>query len=496
MTSTTTVVRRYGHFINGEELPPSADRIARHRPADGRLVAEFSAGTSGEAQAAVEVARAAFDDGPWPQLPGVERSRALQRLAGLITERKEELALLDAEEVGKPIRQARGDLDTTVALTEYAAGLAMSLHGEAHSNLGPDFTGLVLREPAGVAGLITPWNFPVMILAQKLPFALAAGCTVVVKPSEFTSSSTLEVAKLTREAGIPAGVVNVVTGTGAEVGQVLAESPEVSVLSFTGSTATGRRIVETSRHTLKRLSLELGGKNSNIIFADADLTDALDGVLFGLLFNQGECCVSGSRLLVHDSIADEFVKLVRERIEQLRVGPPFDEATDVGPLIHDEHLATVSGYVRTALDEDAELVTGGERLQPDGLGEGVYFAPTILDRVRPETTVFREEIFGPVLSVTRFHDADEAIRLANAVEFGLANSVWTKNIDTAMRMSRALRSGTVWVNTTIDGAPQLPGGGVKTSGYGREMGQAGFEEFTELKTVQIRTGKRTPFFSH
>ncbi|MEV4734829.1 aldehyde dehydrogenase family protein [Saccharopolyspora sp. NPDC049426] len=496
MATTTTVVRQYGHFINGEELPPSSDRIARHRPSDGTLVAEFSAGTPELAQEAVQAARTAFEDGPWPHMSGVERARALQRLAGLIAENKEDLARLDAEEVGTPLRQARGDLETTVALTEYAAGLAMSLHGEVHSNLGPDLTGIIMREPAGVAGLITPWNFPVMLLAQKLPFALAAGCTVVVKPSEFTSSTTLEVAKLTRSAGIPEGVVNVVTGTGPNVGQVLAESPDVDVLSFTGSTATGQRIIETSKHTIKRLSLELGGKASNIVFDDADMDDALDGVLFGLLFNQGECCVSGSRLLVHENIADEFLKLVRARIEKLRVGPPLEALTDVGPLIHDSHLAKVSDYVQTALAEGAELVTGGQRLQLDGYDGGVYFPPTILDRVVPEATVFREEIFGPVLSVTRFRDEEEAAWLANDVEFGLANSVWTKNIDTAMRMSRALRSGTVWINTTIDGAPQLPGGGVKTSGYGREMGQAGFEEFTEIKTVQIRTGARTPFFGN
>lgn len=495
MTTTTSAVRRYGHFINGEEQPPASDRIARHRPADGQLVAEVSAGTRTDAQAAVHAARTAFDEGEWPRLSGGERARALQRLAALITERKENLAQLDAEEAGKPIRQARGDVDTTVALTEYAASLALSMHGEVHTNLGPDFTGLITREPAGVAALITPWNFPLMILGQKLPFALAAGCTVVVKPSEFTSSSTLELAKLTREAGVPDGVVNVVTGTGPDVGQVLTESPDVAMVSFTGSTTSGQRIIETSRHTLKRVSLELGGKNSNIVFEDADLTDALDGVLFGLLFNQGECCVSGSRLLVHDSIADEFVKSVRARIEQLRVGPPLDETTDVGPLIHDQHLDKVAGYVRTALDDDAELLTGGQRLRDNGLDNGTYFPPTILDHVRPDTTVFQEEIFGPVLSVTRFHEADEAVRLANSVDFGLANSVWTKNIDTAMQVSRALRSGTVWVNTTIDGAPQLPGGGVKASGYGREMGQAGFDEFTELKTVQIRTGKRTPFFN-
>ena len=434
MATTTTVVRQYGHFINGQELAPSSDRIARHRPADGELVAEFSAGTPDLARDAVRAARTAFDNGPWPHLSGVERARALQRLAGLIAEHREELARLDAEEVGKPIRQARGDLETTVALTEYAAGLAMSLHGEVHTNLGADFTGLVLREPAGVAGLITPWNFPVMILAQKLPFALAAGCTVVVKPSEFTSSTTLEVAKLTREAGIPDGVVNVVTGTGQNVGQVLAESPDVDLLSFTGSTATGRRIIETSQHTIKRLSLELGGKNSNIVFDDADLDDALDGVLFGLLFNQGECCVSGSRLLVHDGIAEKFLKQVQDRIEKLRVGPPLDASTDVGPLIHDDHLAKVADYVQTAVAEGAELVTGGRRLRLDGFDGGVYFPPTILDRVGPEATVFREEIFGPVLSVTRFRDADEAVRLANGVDFGLANSVWTKNIDTAMRI--------------------------------------------------------------
>lgn len=487
-------VRTYGVFINGEETQPGSNLIDRENPGTQELVARFTRASTEQAQAAVTAARRAFDSGNWASRTGRQRGAVLSTLASLMRRDQETLARIDAEESGKPVRLARGDVAASIALTEYAASLAMTGHGDVYTNLGPDFTGLVTREPCGVVGMITPWNFPLLLLMQKLPFALAAGCTAVCKPSELTSGSTLEIARLATEAGLPDGVFNVVTGPGHTIGDYLARSQEVDLLSFTGSSAVGRAIVQASAGNLKRLSLELGGKGASIVFPDADFEDAVDGVLFAVLFNQGECCVSGGRLLVHEDVADRFVQALVNRVGELRVGAPLDESADIGALIHAAHLDRVLSYVSAAEKDGAMVIAGGNQLASGIFDAGYYMSPTIIDQVSPSSQLFHEEVFGPVLAITRFHTEDEAVELANSVEYGLANSVWSKNIDTALTLGRRLRSGTVWVNTTIDGAPQLPGGGLKSSGYGREMGQAGFEEFTEVKTVQVRTGKRKPFF--
>jgi acyl-CoA reductase-like NAD-dependent aldehyde dehydrogenase len=487
----TEAPRSYGHHIAGVESAPTGEVIERRCPGTGDHVATFARGTRDDAERAIAAARTAFDEGPWPRMSGQDRARVLLRLAELMRRDAEGLARIEAEEVGKPIRLARGDVQSSIGLVEYAAALAMTMHGEVHSHLGEDFTGLVVREPCGVIGMITPWNFPLLQLVQKLPFALGAGCTAVCKPSELTSGTTVEMARLVVEAGAPQGVFNVVTGQGSVVGQALAESAQVDFLSFTGSTAVGRRVVEASQGNLKRVSLELGGKGATIVFPDADLDEAVDAAVFANVFNSGECCVSGTRLLVHEDIADRFVAAVSDRVQHVRVGSPLDDDTDVGAMIHAEHLDKVLAMVARAEEEGGKVLAGGGR--PASVPDGYYVSPTVVDEVAEGTSLFREEVFGPVLAVTRFHDAEEAVRLANAVDYGLANSVWSKNIDVAFSVARQLRSGTVWINTTIDGAPQLPGGGVKASGYGREMGQAGFDEFTELKTVQIRTGRREPF---
>jgi acyl-CoA reductase-like NAD-dependent aldehyde dehydrogenase len=484
--------RAYGNFIAGQWRGGAAE-LPRYAPGTGSLASTVVASTEGDVDDAVAAARRAFDGGGWPQATGFDRAAVLNRAADLIDAHADQLARLDAEEGGKPLRLARGDIAGAATLTRYAAGLAVQMHGTTYTNNGPDFTGLVLREPAGVAGLITPWNFPALILCQKLPFALAAGCTVVVKPSELTSSSTLEIARLYDEAGLPDGALNVVTGDG-RAGQALAEHAGVDVLSFTGSTATGRRIIDASKGNLKKLSLELGGKAANIVFPDADLADAAEGVTFGVFFNNGECCVSQARLLVHDSVADDFVRELSDRAAALRVGQPLDEATDVGAMIHEGHLESVLSRIGNGTSQGASVVTGGGRASGAGLGDGLYVQPTILDGVKPSMSAFSEEIFGPVLTVTRFSTLEEAVALANDVEYGLANSVWSKNIDTALTVSKALKSGTVYVNTTIDAPPTMPFGGYKASGIGREMGQAGFEEFTELKSVSIRSGRRAGTF--
>ena len=492
-TSTVTSARSYGHFIDGD-WRDGAETLSRFAPGTGALVTTLAAGTAADVDDAVTAARIAFDSGIWSDAIAFERARVLHRVADLIDANADLLARMDAEEGGKPIRLAQGDIAGAAMLTRYAAGLATQMHGSTYTNHGADFTGLVIREPAGVAGLITPWNFPALILCQKLPFALAAGCTVVVKPSELTSSSTLEIARLYAEAGLPDGVLNVVTGDG-RAGRALAEHHGVDVLSFTGSTATGRRILDASKGNLKKLSLELGGKAANVVFADADLDVAAAGVVFGGFFNNGECCVAQSRLLVQDSVADDFIAELSARTAKIRVGQPLDPDTDVGAMIHPGHLDSVLGHVATGMREGARIAIGGTRLTTGDLAAGLFVDPTILDGVTPVMTPFKAEIFGPVLTVTRFRDEAEAIALANAVEYGLANSIWSKNIDTALTVARALKSGTVYVNTTIDGPPTMPFGGYKASGVGREMGQAGFEEFTELKSVNIRTHRSAGSFA-
>jgi acyl-CoA reductase-like NAD-dependent aldehyde dehydrogenase len=492
---TTTRARSVQHFIaDAFEDSADADPIDRLAPATDEVVAIVQAGGAPEVARAVTAARAAFDEGPWPQMTGMERSIIRGRVAELIDRDAAELASLDAEETGKPIRLAEGDIAGAAGLWRYAASLALTISGSTYTSNGPDFTGLVLREPIGVVGLIVPWNFPALILSQKLPFALAAGCTAVVKPSELTSSSAQHLMRLASEVGMPQGVIGMVVGDG-RAGQAIAEAEGIDLVSFTGSTATGRRVIAASAGNIKKLSLELGGNAANVVFADADLEDAAAGVVFGVNFNNGECCVSQPRLLVEDSIADEFVAEVARQTRMLRVGQPMDRTTDVGALIHAGHLQKVTSYIGGAAGEGGEVIVGGSRLTEGALARGQFVAPTVIDRVGPESAAFQDEIFGPVLTVTRFHDQDEAVRLANGVQYGLANSLWSKNVDTVLQVAKRLKSGTVYANTTIDAPPQMPFGGYKASGVGREMGQAGFEEFTELKSVNIRTGKRAGSFA-
>jgi len=493
--TTKTSVREYQNLINGSwEEAGSGKKIDRKSPATGELVARFADGTKEDAQKAIAAARHAFDFGPWPRMSGMNRARILLRFAEKVRGEIEKLAQMETEETGKPIRMARGDIDGCVGLIEYAAGLAQQMHGESYTNLGDKHTAMVVREPIGVVGMITPWNFPAIIYSQKMPFALAAGCTVVVKPSEFTSSTTLEISRLAEEAGVPAGVINVVTGYGAQVGQTLVDSPDIDFISFTGSTATGQRIIAGSAGTVKKTSVELGGKSANIVFADADLDDAIDGTMFGVFFNNGQTCCAGTRLLIQDSVADAFIEKLIQRSQQLRVGNPLHEDTDIGALIHDEHAAKVMCFIQAGQDQGAKLMTGGQVVSED-CQTGCFVGPTIFDQVSQEMDIFQEEIFGPVLSITRFKTMEEAIEIANNSRYGLASAVWTKDLDKALIVSREMKAGTVWVNTMIDGSPQLPFGGYKASGFGREMGQVGFDEFTVVKSINIHIGKRDPFYN-
>jgi betaine-aldehyde dehydrogenase len=351
---------------------------------------------------------------------------------------------------------------------------------------GPTKLGLVTHEPCGVVGMILPWNFPAMTLFQKLPFALAAGCASVIKPSEFTSGTALETAFLAEEAGVPKGMINIVTGTGPDVGEPLASHADIDMISFTGSSRVGKLIAHHAADVVKKVALELGGKGANIVFADADLEAAVEGALAGFTINQGEECCAGSRLLIEETIAQDFLNRLVERARQVKIGLPADEATEMGALIHEQHVERVLGYVEKGRREGARLLTGGERLTQGGLDKGCFVAPTIFAGVTPDMTIFREEIFGPVVSVVTFRTVEEAIRIANDTIYGLANGVWSRNVDKAMLVSRGIRSGTVYVNCYLETLPQLPFGGIRESGLGRENGIDGLLEFMHVKATFLK----------
>lgn len=481
--------KQYSMWINGEWVDSqNKKRFTRESPSEGVIVGEYPQADVVDTDAAVTAARKAFDEGPWPHMPGVERARLLNRVADAIRKQRDELAEIEVLESGKPISQARDEMDGSAGLWEYAASLARHIYGDTYNTLGNDMIGLILREPIGVVSMITPWNFPLLIISQKLPFALAAGCTAVIKPSELTPGTTLRLGKILEEAGLPKGVVNMVTGYGNPVGARLAEHPLVDMISFTGSTNVGRSVVAASKGNLKKVELELGGKNPQIVFADADLDAALDAVVFGVYFNMGECCNSGSRLLVEKSIVKDFTDQIVARAKTVPVGNVFDERTKVGAIVNDEQLKKISSYIEVGKNEGAQLKVGGEKLVTQ---QGRFFQPTVFDQVLPTMTIAREEIFGPVLSVVSFDSAEEAIGIANSTMYGLSAGVWTRNIDTAFQVSRKIRAGTIWINTFMDGYPELSFGGYKESGLGRELGRFAIDEFTELKTIQLHLGQRT-----
>ncbi|MEW9614060.1 aldehyde dehydrogenase family protein [Shinella sp. S4-D37] len=480
--------RDFRMLIDGAWAQGAGQPIERTAPGHGIVVSRYPAGSKADAERAIAAARKAFDTGPWPAMTGAERSNILLKAADLIAARAEELAFLDCIESGKPISQAKGELGGAVDIWRYAAALARDLHGESYNTLGDGTLGVVLREAIGVVSIITPWNFPFLIVSQKLPFALAAGCTTVVKPSELTSGSTLVLGEILIEAGVPSGVVNIVTGTGPEVGSVMTTHPDVDMVSFTGSTGVGRLTMANAAQTLKKVSLELGGKNPQIVFPDADLDAFIDAAVFGAYFNAGECCNAGSRLILHKSIAADVTARIAELAKKVKVGDPLDPATQVGAIITPQHLQKIGAYVEDATKAGASVALGGAALD---LGLGQFMAPTILSGVRPDMAVAREEVFGPVLSVLTFETTEEAIRIANAIDYGLSAGVWSRDFDTCLTIGRKVRAGTIWMNTFMDGASELPFGGYRQSGLGRELGRHAVEDYTETKTLNMHIGART-----
>lgn len=484
------------HLIGGTWCDSADNAMSeRYSPANNAHVSTCAEGGVSDADAAIAAARMAFDAGDWAFSNGASRAAILLKVADLIERDLDRIAMLETLESGKPISQAKAEIGGAADLWRYAASLARMIHGDSHNSLGADMLGVVLKEPIGVVSMITPWNFPFLIVSQKLPFALAAGCTAVVKPSELTPSTTCILGELLIEAGLPAGVANIVLGYGDPVGEILSTDARVDMVSFTGSTGVGKRISAAASGTLKKVSLELGGKNPQVIFPDADLDQAADAIAFGVYFNAGECCNSGSRIIVHADVAEELTDKVVALSRKVPFGDPLDPKTQVGAIISAEHMAKIDGYVQAAVADGATVAIGGKALDVDGVGPQFY-EPTVVTNLRPDMPIARDEVFGPVLAVLTFRTLDEALSLCNDAAYGLSAGVWSRDMSTCLSFARRVQAGTVWTNTWMDGYPEMPFGGVKQSGQGRELGRYGLEEFLEVKTVQMRIGNtRQPWVS-
>jgi betaine-aldehyde dehydrogenase len=479
-----TEAKQFAALVGDKLVEASArERITRSSPAYDTPVSVYPRSTAQDVEAAIRAARTAVDGGPWAAMSGADRAKLLLRVAQLIDKNRKELALIESLEVGKPLSAAAREMQGSIGLWEFAATLTRHAYGDVYDKLGGGLLAMVLRQPVGVVGMITPWNYPLLIVSQKLPFALAMGCTAVVKPSELTSGTALRLGELLLEAGLPPGVVSFVVGEGPEVGEPICRSDLVDMISFTGSTRVGRQIGRMGGEGIKRVSLELGGKSAQIVCADADLELAAEKVTLGFTRNAGQACVSGSRLLVERSVADKFVELVAARMHGVKVGDPLDAGTDMGPLVSRAQFDRVSGFVEAGKRDGAQLRS---RSTPLPLSTGYFYQPGIFTNVQPSMAIAQEEIFGPVLSVMPFDSLDEAVTLANSTVYGLSGGVWTRDINKAFSLAKRMKTGNIEINTYLAGAPELPLTGHKQSGVGHEKGRYAIDEFTEMKTIQVQ----------
>jgi acyl-CoA reductase-like NAD-dependent aldehyde dehydrogenase len=490
--------RDYAMLIDGDWVQSSSGETFQCvDPFDNVPWGRIPAATAEDVDRAVRAARRAFDLDGWGTTSPLVRSQMLRRFGDLIGEHAEELAKIQIHENGKLITEMLAGARILGPQANYVAGLAENIHGRTFQSLIPNTTAYSVREPIGVVAAITPWNNPLGLLSWKLFPALAAGNTIVIKPSEVTPTSTLRLAELAMEAGFPPGVINVVTGFGQPTGSALVSHPGVDKIGFTGSTGAGRAIYKQAAERIGRVTLELGGKSPNIIFADADLDDAVHGVMAGIFAATGQTCMGGSRVLVQDAIHDEFVERLAQATKSLRLGDPLDPAVDVGPVANRAQFQKVLEYVSIGQDEGAELVTGGvTRPDASGNGNGLFIEPAVFARVDNGSRLAQDEIFGPVASVIRFKDEDEAVSIANDTEFGLAAGIWTNDVGRAHRMVGRVRAGTVWVNSYRLVSFNVPFGGFKQSGIGRELGPDALDAYTEEKAVWINQGNRQTFGRH
>ncbi|MGH8794176.1 MAG: aldehyde dehydrogenase family protein [Stackebrandtia sp.] len=452
-------------------------------PCDGSRLAVLADASAADVDAAVAAARNAFDRGPWRATGARQRGELLRQTAELLVRDREELARVESLDTGKTLAEGRVDVDDVAAVFRYYAGLADADAGRVVDAGSPDVVSRVVYEPVGVCALIAPWNFPLLQMSWKLAPALAAGNTVVIKPSELTPLSTIQLVATLAEAGIPDGVVNLVLGDGPVAGAAMTSHPDVDLVSFTGGLAAGRQVMASAAQTVKRVALELGGKNPNVVFADADFDAAVDYALTAAFLHSGQVCSAGSRLIVEDSLHDEFVAELARGAEAIRLGNGLDEAAECGPLVSAQHRDKVEQHIARAIAQGARLVAGGRRPDEPRLRDGYFLRPTIFDDCRSSMSIVQEEVFGPVLTVETFGDEEEAVALANDTEYGLAGAVWTSDASRAQRVAGALRHGTVWINDFHPYLPQAEWGGFGKSGIGRELGPSGLNEYREAKHI-------------
>jgi len=472
-----------GKWVNAA----SGKTFESHNPATGELLATVAEGDKADIDSAVAAARRAFE-GPWSKFTPFERQNLLLRFADLIEKHFDELSTLDTLDMGAPLSRTRAGRLRVLGMLRFYAGQATSIHGETIENSLPgEIFSYTLKEPVGVVGAIIPWNSPLTASIWKIGPALATGCTVVLKPAEEAPLTPLRLGELALEAGVPPGVINVVPGYGETAGAALAAHPDVDKVAFTGSHLTGQAIVRASAGNLKRVSLELGGKSPDIVFADADIDAAVPGAAMAVFANSGQICSAGTRLFVEQRIYDEFVGKVAEFGKGLKVGNGIDPEVQIGPLVSQEQLSRVTGYFDVGQKEGASAVVGGKRLTEGNLGKGYFVPPTVFANVRDEMRIAQEEIFGPVISAISFKDADELVKRANATNFGLGSGVWTRDVSKAHKFAKAIRAGSVWVNCYQAMDPAVPFGGYKMSGYGRESGIQHVEEYLNVKAVWIKT---------
>jgi betaine-aldehyde dehydrogenase len=484
-------VRTYSNYIGGKWVGTTGGTIEGRNPATGDLVSKAAKSTGEDVAFAVEEARKTFDSGVWSSKRPQERARAIRDISELIRRDIDSLTRLLTLENGKPLADANGELLNAANVLEYFASAARHIVGKVPRYSGADIS-LVVHEPVGVCGLIVPWNSPISLLSWKLGPALAAGCTVVIKPSSHTSGITMELMKLVSSVqGLPPGVINAVTGPGESAGMELVRSLKVDKISFTGSTETGRKIMEQASVNLKKINLECGGKSANVVFDDANMEAALRGAVWSIFRSAGQSCNAGSRLLVQDTVYGQFMQNFLKAAAAIKVGNGMDPATEMGPIISEGQLQRILGYIQSGVDEGAGLSLGGRRLVDGDYGRGFFVQPTVFEKVERSMPIFREEIFGPVLSVLPFHDEDDAISIANDTNFGLAGDIWSRSLTRIMKVAQGTRTGTLWVNRHLNPGPEVPFGGYKQSGLGRETGMEGLMEFLQTKHISLQLSEST-----